>query len=272
MALSDAPTNDCDDWLAESIDRMRQSLGSTPAHGSEVRCIHDEKIIRAAVAGDITAVLQLIKALPNAAETGDSTSGSSFLIAVISDIERRWKNDALSFEEVLQGFWTLRRAYELHIARHKLERFKGPPSGPAGSAPIFLATVPGCEHVFGILSLADQFSSRGIDVDTCLGATSTELIDRIAIRPYQLIGLSVGGDEQLVGVADLILDIRERMGNPSVPVVLGGNVFVSAEEEYRWLGADRILRTVDEALNFVFKRLHYYRSANDDSALFNEKI
>lgn len=272
MPCSNTPTDDCDVWLAESIDRMRQSLGSTPAHGSEVRGIQDEKIIRAAVAGDVKALLHLIEALPNAAETGDSPSGSSFLIAVISDIERRWKNDALSFEQVLQGFWTLRRAYELHVARYKMDRLKVPPSGAAGKAPIFLATVPGCDHVFGILSLADQFSSRGIDVDTCLGATRTELLDRIAIRPYQLIGLSVGGDEQLVGVADLILDIRERMGNPSVPVVLGGNVFVSAEEEYRWLGADRILRTVDEALNFVFKRLHYYRSANDDSALFNEKI
>jgi methylmalonyl-CoA mutase cobalamin-binding subunit len=272
MSRSNSSTNDCDNWLAESIDRMRQSLGSTPAHGSEVRGLQDEKIIRAAVAGDVKVLLQLIEALPNAAETGDPTAGSSVLTTVINDIERRWKSDALSFDEVLHGFWTLRRAFELRVARDKASKLGASPASIAEDDPILLATVPGCEHVFGVLSLADQFSARGIHVDTCLDATRVELLDRVASKPYQLIGLSVGGDEQLVGVADLILDIRARLGNSSIPVLLGGNVFVFSEEEYGWLGADRVLRTVDEALNFVFKQIYYNRSANDDSALFNEKI
>ena len=268
MHRSNSPINECGIWLSEAIDHMRQSLGSAPANRSEVRVMQHEKIVRAAVSGDIKALLQLIEALPNATGTDDSAVVGGFLTVVINDIERRWQSDALSFEQVLQGFWTLRRAFELRVARDNVSKLEASPTSTAKDAPIFLATVPDCEHVFGVLSLADQFSLRGIYVDTCLDTTRLELLDRIATKPYKLIGLSVGGDEQLVGLADLILDIRAKLANPSVPIVLGGNVFVLAEEEYRWLGADRVLSAGDEALNFVLERIHYNQAVNDDSAFF----
>lgn len=217
------------------------------------------RLLQLAVQGDLEALIRLLTTLEG---SSDPPSLNPRLGAVIADIEEQWQQDRLSYDQVLQGFWTIRRALELKIARAQMHDLIVSPTR-ANRGPVLFASVPGGEHVLGALSVADHFVLNHWQVDTCLGATREVLLERIAAKPFQLIGLSVGTDAELAGLADLIIDIRTRIAPQPTPIVLGGNVFVLPDREYRWLGANFIAQTIDDAIHFALQSVHYNYSSNE---------
>lgn len=218
-------------------------------------------MLQLAVHGDLEALIRLMTTLEG---SPDKSVLNPRLSAVIADIEDQWQRDRLDYDQVLQGFWTIRRALELKIARTQMHDLIASPT-QANRGPVLFASVPGGEHVLGALSVADHFVLNHWQVDTCLGATREVLLERVRAKPFQLIGLTVGTDAELEGLADLIIDIRTRVAPQSTPIVLGGNVFVLPDHEYRWLGANFIAQTVDDAIHFALQSVHYNYSSNESN-------
>jgi hypothetical protein len=219
------------------------------------------RMLQLAVQGDLEALIRLMTTLEGASHTPGLNPRLS---AVIADMEEQWQHDRLGYDEVLQGFWTIRRALELKISRAQMHDLIVSPTS-ANRGPVLFASIPGGEHVFGALSVADHFVLNHWQVDTCLGPTREVLLERVGSKPFQLIGLSVGTDAELDGLADLIIDIRTRVAPQSTPIVLGGSVFVLPDKEYRWLGANFIAHTVDDAIHFALQSVHYNYSSNESS-------
>jgi hypothetical protein len=44
--------------------------------------------------------------------------------------------------------------------------------------------------------------------------------------------------------------LRQKSRNPSVKIILGGNVFLSPRTQYDWLGADYVALSVEDALGY----------------------
>ena len=53
-----------------------------------------------------------------------------------------------------------------------------------------------------------------------------------------------------MGLADHIKNFRSVSKNPSIRIILGGNVFDMRASEYDWIGADYIAYSPNEALQY----------------------
>jgi hypothetical protein len=270
MLGKNSATDSCGVWLTESIGGLRASLGQPSSNAPEPDSMTSRRMLQLAVQGDLEALIRLMAALEGSLEPGLATSQmhrpalNLKLGAVVADMEEQWQQDRLDYDQVLQGFWTIRRALELRIARAQLQDVMATPTR-SNRGPVLFASVPGGEHILGALSVADHFVLNHWQVDTCLGTTKKVLLERVTTKPFQLIGLTVGTDAELEGLADLIIDIRTRVAPQSTPIILGGNVFVLPDKEYRWLGANYIAKTLDDAMHFALQSVHYNYSSNESS-------
>lgn len=263
MLRKNISTDDCRTWLQESIGSLRSSLGRAPDLQSDQTSLLIRRMLQLAVTSDLEALLRSISLMSEAqAKDSHGPTLESYLAAVVTQMEVQWQQDRLSYDEVLQGFWTMRRALELRIAQAQMEEVITS-SARVDRGPVLFASVPGGEHVLGALSVADYFVLHHWQVDTCLGSTRQALLERISSKSFQLIGLTVGTDAELDGLADLIIDIRRRLTRPATPIILGGNVFVLPEREYRWLGANFIAESAEQALHFALQSAHYNHASNE---------
>jgi hypothetical protein len=263
MLGKNTATNSCLSWLQESIGSLRSSLGRVPGLEADQTSLLTRRMLQLAVTGDLEALLRSISLMPQLkSKDTDGPTLEAHLGAVVAQIEVQWQQDRLNYDQVLQGFWTIRRALEFRIARGQTQEILTP-TVRADRGPVLFASIPGGEHVLGALSVADYFVLHHWQVDTCLGATRQALLERISSKPFQLIGLTIGTDAELDGLADLIIDIRTRLTRPVVPIILGGNVFVLPEREYRWLGANFIAGSAEQAIHFALQSAHYNYASNE---------
>jgi hypothetical protein len=270
MLRKNLEKNSCQAWLTESIGGLRVSLGQPSSIAPEPDSMTSRRMLQLAVQGDLEALIRLMAALEGSLEPGLATPQmhrpdlNLKLGAVVADMDEQWQQDRLDFDQVLKGFLTIRRALELRIARAQLHDVIDT-STRANRGPVLFASVPGGEHILGALSVADHFVLNHWQVDTCLGTTKKALLERVTTKPFQLICLTVGTDAELEGLADLIIDIRTKIAPQSTPILLGGNVFVLPDKEYRWLGANYIAKTVDDAIHFALQSVHYNYFSNEIS-------
>ena len=222
------------DWLLRVIDDTRSSLKNR---------IRDD--ISLHTAANIPTVMQLLEAaytadVGRALEIGrNCNSGEAFdriAIAAIEQLDREWQLDRRGLVRISTAFWTIRRVLEQRS-------YQTPPrtSRSANSPNIVLYVPPNEQHSFGAQLLADQMAREGFCVELLLGRPATVLYDSLANHRCDLLGISLGYDEALLGMADLISKARLESANPAMSVAVGGQVFVSDITNYSFLGADVVL-------------------------------
>lgn len=240
----------CDLWLAQAWVELKAPLaqreGATLSHGLDAQAVQD--LLQALCRGDVQAAYQvclnwhgLDPAQPEMAQA------MALILPVIEQIELEWQTDRRSYADTLFAFWNVQRFLQTWgtptpppFEPHHLT---GAPMGR-----LLMASAPGCQHHLGALVVADHFRTHGWRVQTLIDAPAARLVQAVRIECPDVIGLSVGHDGGLEGLADLIRALREAA--PAIPprIVLGGHAFNPRTSDFDWLGADGIASTAQHAL------------------------
>jgi hypothetical protein len=172
------------------------------------------------------------------------------LFSTIGLLEARWQDREITFAEAIRGLFTIREVVRNLEAGRVLE---------VGSQHFFgsglIGLADGERHVFGAQIVAEKLYVDGWRTEVNLKPGLEWMIGRLRQEYFHFVGISVGSDEQLCGLADQISLLRDVSVNRSIDVVLGGAVFAYSSGDFDFLGADCVARTADDAIRFLNTRL-----------------
>jgi methanogenic corrinoid protein MtbC1 len=155
---------------------------------------------------------------------------------------RMWEEDTCSFADVTVALCRLHELLRSLSASHPHET----ETSPAGRR-ILLVPTPGEQHTFGLMMVTDMFRRTGWDVWSEAPHTREELLGFVRHEWFTIIGLSVGCEVHLDGVASVIHDLRKASRNRAVGVMVGGALFAQRPELALRIGADATGRDGREA-------------------------
>jgi MerR family transcriptional regulator, light-induced transcriptional regulator len=144
-----------------------------------------------------------------------------------------WKQDLRDFTEVTTG---LCRMHQL------LHEFSGTflrdakPTTPDRC--ILLVPMPGEQHSFGLIMVAEFFRRAGWDVWDMHPSNGADLLGMVRKQWFSVIGLSLSCESRLDDLPPLLGAVRQSSRNPTVGIMVGGLPFVGHPERVFAAGAD----------------------------------
>lgn len=185
-----------------------------------------------------------------AAELGQvSGNWPALAMAAIAELDQAWQNDTLSIGEVAEAYWTLRRTLEeLTVSPTRTAK----PSLSIGKAFVYIPRPE--QHTFGPQMLVDRINRVGWDAHLLHSLDAGALMKKLNSEPVDVLGISIGTDNRLDGLADLISDAKRSSMNPDIKTLIGGNAISGTSSQYGFLGADWVATTSEDAMLF-FERL-----------------
>ena len=181
-----------------------------------------------------------------ASELGQSAGNwPELAMEAIAKLDESWQDDTLSIGIIAEAYWTLRRALDQLVDE------------PVNTSPQLLnfakavVHIPTTEqHTFGPQMLVDQIRRIGWEVRLENGLEPDALIDLVSSEKLDVLGVSIGTDSGLAGLADLLAEVREHSVNSAIAILVGGNAIDGPPKRYEFLGADWVATTTDDALVF----------------------
>jgi methanogenic corrinoid protein MtbC1 len=144
-----------------------------------------------------------------------------------------WTEDLCSFADVTVGLVRLQR-----LVREYSPAFMPSVEGRDPRRSALLIPVPGEQHTFGLVMVAEFFLRAGWEVHSDPMISADELSSTVRNRWFAVAGISVGNDDRLDGVAALIRRVRKDSCNRGIGVMVGGRIFTEKPELAGLVGAD----------------------------------
>lgn len=128
-----------------------------------------------------------------------------------------WEADECDFVDVTMGLWRLQEVMRIIAMR-------SPVILHALTAPrtALFAPVPGDQHSFGALMIDEVFTRAGWESEVVFEPKRPKLLEILARRGFDLLGLTVTNDCPSGDLAELISAIRSVSRNPEIRVLIGG--------------------------------------------------
>ncbi len=144
-----------------------------------------------------------------------------------------WDHDECDFIDVTMGLWRLQEVMREIAAR-------SPADLPMLNVPrsALFSPMPGDHHNFGTLMIEEVFSRAGWQSEALVRPERRELLDRLAQRPFDLVGLTLGRDCPSAPLANLIKAMRNASANPKIAVLVGGRMINENPAIVEEVGAD----------------------------------
>lgn len=154
-----------------------------------------------------------------------------------------WEADLCDFTAVTAALWRLQ-----HLMYDLSPDFQGDGENRTRKHHALLAPVPGSQHTFGLLMVAEFFRRGGWDVWTQPTTTLFELVEAVHSEWFDLIGFSAATEAQIEGLTSVILTLRKASCNPNLVVLVGGAAFVAHPEYVALVGADATALDAGQAI------------------------
>jgi methylmalonyl-CoA mutase cobalamin-binding subunit len=103
----------------------------------------------------------------------------------------------------------------------------------------------------GATIVGDLFRRTGASVVVEISSTEEELVRAVANEWFDVIGISVAIESQLLHLKSLVQAMKRNSGNPNVKVILGGPIFLLVEVTADIFGADVISNNPQEVLSLI---------------------
>jgi methanogenic corrinoid protein MtbC1 len=204
-----------------------------PARGAVVPGPEDVvALVGLVVADDAAAPLAYVEAL-----RARGVSLEALYLDLFAVVARRlgqlWTEDLCSFADVTVGLVRLQG-----LVREYSPAFLPPVEAHDPRRTALLTPVPGEQHTFGLVMVAEFFSRAGWEVHCDPMISAEELSSTVSNRWFAVVGITVGNNDRLDGVAALVRQVRRESLNRGIGVMVGGRVFAEKPELAGLVGAD----------------------------------
>jgi methanogenic corrinoid protein MtbC1 len=245
--MTRAAIQDCRKWLGDSLQAFKIRALKTRARGSDMslECHTSTSLLEALCDGDLQQAELISTSSHENSSAGIQTAFGSIL-SVIPQLEKDWLTGQRGHSDTVYAFWTMERL----LSRLESQRSSQTSPRRATWGRILLSAAPDTQHVFGLSVVGDSFRAAGWDTQIFTSDRPDSIVQAAMDSFTDFIGLSVGYDEGLMDLGQFISLLRQKSRNPSVKIILGGNVFSSPSTQYDWLGADYVALSVEDALGY----------------------
>ena len=160
-----------------------------------------------------------------------------------------WEEDRCGFADVTMAVCSLHQvlhqvaADEMHPLPERQDS--------AGENSVLLTCMPGEQHTFGVLVVAQFLRRAGWNVRVLFPADAQELIQSVRKKSFSIIGVSIGRYSRADELTLLIRALRRASLNRDVRLIVGGPV-IAVRPEIAWqVGADATAIDAQEAANWA---------------------
>ena len=144
-----------------------------------------------------------------------------------------WDRDECDFIDVTMGLWRLQEVMREIAARSPADL----PSLKVPRSALF-SPMPGDHHNFGTLMIEEVFSRAGWQSEALVKPERRDLLDRLAHRPFDVVGLTLARDCPSAALANLVKAMRNASANPRIAVLVGGRMINENPGIVEEVGAD----------------------------------
>lgn len=250
--------DNCDSWTEASFIRRFAQLPQARdfASAQTQSEFSPSRVFELATHGRVAEIQRAI-GHPGQHDAGDTlTLGMPELFATIARLEESWKAHKISFGEAIRGLFTIREVIQNIESGRTVDasamHFLG--SGLVGLA-------DGEVHDFGAQIAAEKLYVSGWRTEMSVKGGMQRLIERVRLEHFDFIGISIGCDESLSGLADRIAELREASLNRAIYIIVGGAIFAYSKKGFDFLGADHIAGAADDAIDYLNTRLRFTRAS-----------
>ncbi len=142
------------------------------------------------------------------------------LAPVARKLGELWEADRCTFVDVTLGMSRLHQVLR-EISRSDGEGFK--PSNIRRS--VYLAPSPGEQHTFGLSIIGEFFLHGGWDMASDHTASGATVLETVANHSIDVIGFTLGCEERIDPLVDLIKRTRVASQNQNIAIIVGGRLF-----------------------------------------------
>ncbi|MFP4682630.1 MAG: B12-binding domain-containing protein [Ectothiorhodospira sp.] len=170
----------------------------------------------------------------------------TLLVHLLAPAARRlgafWDEDHADFTQVTVGLCRLQ-----HVLR-ELSLEMDPATPGATDRRVLLAPVPGEQHTFGLMMVAEFFRREGWDVRCDPAASLRDLNRMVRQEPFDVLALSLSCDVMQERLRAAIRGVRRASRNADLRIMVGGRVFIDNPHLAGQMGADATARDAREAV------------------------
>ncbi|WP_234035709.1 cobalamin B12-binding domain-containing protein [Erythrobacter insulae] len=199
---------------------MAHALGKTPLtqpKDSEIDPIDAKNFAKLPMRLEAS---NLLEEVDNFLEAGVSLDAIylDLLAPAARKLGEMWENDECDFVDVTMGLWRLQEVMREVGVRSPAPVVKDFENQPRA----IFAPMPGDQHSFGAQMIDEVFSRAGWDSEALVKPERRDLLDRLARKSYDLVGLTLSRDCPSAAVSKLIVAMRSMSANPNISILVGG--------------------------------------------------
>jgi len=157
-----------------------------------------------------------------------------------------WDSDLCSFTDVTCGLANMH-----HVIYRLGYEFRDGPHIKGEKSNVMMCCAPGSMHLLGVSIVGDLFRREGASVVIEVSSTKEELVRAVSNEWFDVIGISVAIESQLLSLKSLVQDLRKSSGNPNVKVLMGGPIFMLMDVTADMFGADVISNNPQDVLTLL---------------------
>jgi methanogenic corrinoid protein MtbC1 len=213
--------------------RSTPDVRSLPSRDAQVPSAADVgALVRLVLAQDMSGASEHLAAVR---AHGISVEGVylDLLAPAARQLGELWVADLCSFGDVTVGLCRLQQ-----VMRELGPAFRAEAETRPHGRRALLAPVPGEQHSFGLVMVAEFFSRAGWDVWTGSAPGRADLVGQVRGTWFAVVGLSLASEVNLDVLATTIRAVRRASRNRAVGILVGGPVFTARPELAAIMGAD----------------------------------
>ncbi len=146
-----------------------------------------------------------------------------------------WNEDRCTFADVTLGL------ARLHQVLHEVGRRDFHSNVGSTKRRAYFVPSPGEQHTFGLSMLEEFFLHAGWETASNHSASAATILETAATERLDIIGFSVGCNQHLDPLSDLIRRARIASCNPDVAIMIGGGLFSERPDLATKIGATAIV-------------------------------
>ena len=214
---------------------LAHDSGAAQAKARRNRPINPEDALRFAVLPLRLEAAHLLEEVD--AFIAEGSSVESVCLDLLAPAARKlgemWERDECDFIDVTMGLWRLQEVMREIAARSPADL-----SSLNVPRTALFSPMPGDHHNFGTLMIEEVFSRAGWQSEALVRPERRELLDRLAQRPFDLVGLTLARDCPSAALSNLVKAMRNASANPRITVLVGGRMINENPGVVQEIGAD----------------------------------